>query len=366
MFESVQRKRDQQCKDQSEAANYWAPSWKQMLTPQPDEGAEQIQRQPDVYAGVAANPWVQYDLDAMLASVGSGTGDSMRRARQPMQRKMMVGAVGDKYEQEADRVAAQVVKQINAPQDKAERVQGEVIQKLEEELQMTPMVQRSEDGGGEASAELECAINRARGSGQPLAPDLQVQMGQVMGADLRGVRVHTDAQSDRGKLSRPGKATKSKSPYRGQSRRSDNIAQVSIPNQTRKIDKRYNDEKVENNPPKSRAQSDRSGRTIQLCKVGTTEHYDDGKHENDKQFLENHDMAKQVTKKIYAKHKQKDHSGKCVTYWPLKNGKTMVIVTYANLQRGYLNYDTAYITDDPKEPENNAIKYNPNKPLDDM
>lgn len=65
----------------------------------------------------------------------------------------------------------------------------------EEELQAKSILQ----GGiaaGEASTDLESAINSARGSGQPLDAGLQESMGRAMGADFSGVKVHTDAQSD--------------------------------------------------------------------------------------------------------------------------------------------------------------------------
>jgi hypothetical protein len=52
-------------------------------------------------------------------------------------------------------------------------------------------------GVGDASTDLESTITSARGSGQPLDPGLQRQMGQAMGADFRGVTVHTDATADR-------------------------------------------------------------------------------------------------------------------------------------------------------------------------
>ena len=68
----------------------------------------------------------------------------------------------------------------------------------EGEIQKKAMVQRREAiGGGEASAELSGEINRARGGGQPLDPGLQQSIGQAMGADFRGVRVHTDDRADR-------------------------------------------------------------------------------------------------------------------------------------------------------------------------
>lgn len=49
---------------------------------------------------------------------------------------------------------------------------------------------------GETSSKLESSINCMRSGGQPLDPKLHQPMGQLMGADFSGVRVHTDAQSD--------------------------------------------------------------------------------------------------------------------------------------------------------------------------
>jgi hypothetical protein len=174
----------------------------------------------------------------------------------PIQRQLTIGQPGDKYEQEADRVASQVVEQINAPAT-AQSTQGQSVQRQEEnqeELQTKPKItalqrqeenqealqtkpeitalqrqeenqeelqtkpeitapQRQEENqeelqakstlksgeaiaGGEASTDLNRAINSARGGGQPLDAGLQQSMGQAMGADFSGVKIHTDAQSD--------------------------------------------------------------------------------------------------------------------------------------------------------------------------
>ena len=138
---------------------------------------------------------------------------------QIVQPKLTIGRPNDKYEQEADRVAAQVVQQINRPAPMS-RLQGGMVQGKEEEegLRMKPMpkiseieampeegqflqkekVQRREAiGGGEASAELSGEINRARGGGQPLDAGLQQSMGRAMGADFSEVGVHTDERADR-------------------------------------------------------------------------------------------------------------------------------------------------------------------------
>jgi hypothetical protein len=94
--------------------------------------------------------------------------------------------VGDKYEQEADRVASQVVSQINNP-----------VQKKLQRLSESKVIRRKEAiAGGTASADLESSIQSARGSGQSLDANLQQSMGQAMGADFSGVKVHTDSQSD--------------------------------------------------------------------------------------------------------------------------------------------------------------------------
>ncbi|WP_204105697.1 MULTISPECIES: DUF4157 domain-containing protein [Spirulina sp. CCY15215] len=114
----------------------------------------------------------------------------------PVQAKLTIGEVGDKYEQEAEQVSKNVVEQINSPQTDPNNttVQRETEK---DELQMKPLLQRREAlGGGAASPELESSINQARGDGQPLEAGLQQQMGQAMGADFSGVKVHTDSQAD--------------------------------------------------------------------------------------------------------------------------------------------------------------------------
>lgn len=115
-----------------------------------------------------------------------------------LQAKLTIGEANNHYEQEADRVAAQVVDRINAPslQSPGEQQSVQRMGAEEEELQMMPIVQRVGAEGGSVTEDLEGEINAARGGGQSLAPELQMQMGQAMGADFSGVRVHTDGRSD--------------------------------------------------------------------------------------------------------------------------------------------------------------------------
>lgn len=119
-----------------------------------------------------------------------------------IQPKLTIGEPGDKYEQEADRVASQVVQTINAPTSEENNIRQSIqrVKDLEGVMYakgFQAAIQRKQAiADGEASQDLESAINRARGSGQPLDAGLQQSMGQAMGADFSGVRIHTDAQSD--------------------------------------------------------------------------------------------------------------------------------------------------------------------------
>lgn len=172
----------------------------------------------------------------------------------PLQAKLTIGEPNDKYEQEADRVAHDVVQRINAPNtasskdaedetsttNSAQQVQRQIAppamtggfdltskwlshpspppsafgqplqakltprespiqretQEEDDELQMKPLLQRKSVSSGDASNELESSINRARSGGQSLDAGLQQSMGQAMGADFSNVKVHTDSTAD--------------------------------------------------------------------------------------------------------------------------------------------------------------------------
>ena len=139
-----------------------------------------------------------------------------KMASMPIQAKLNIGEPNDKYEKEADATAAKVVQQINSsPQvsvQKQESMEDEELQMkpesseiqrqgtLEdevEEIQTKSLVQRRENlNGGEASEDLESSIQSAKGSGLSLEPKLKEKMGQAMGADFSGVKVHTDGRAD--------------------------------------------------------------------------------------------------------------------------------------------------------------------------
>ncbi|MEO0538309.1 MAG: DUF4157 domain-containing protein [Cyanobacteria bacterium P01_A01_bin.123] len=128
-----------------------------------------------------------------------------------VQAKLTVGPAGDKYEQEADRVAASVVDMIHSPvaETSVQRsLDGDGMppqawpqmriqrysQKDDVQTKLTPNQIGKE--GGAASEDVTSEIERAKGGGQKLDQGLQHRMGKAMGTDFSRVRIHTDATSD--------------------------------------------------------------------------------------------------------------------------------------------------------------------------
>jgi hypothetical protein len=114
----------------------------------------------------------------------------------PIQAKLTVGAANDKYEQEADRVAKNVVQRINSPTPESSPPDTVQRETAEEDLQTKSLLQRKGVMSEDASPNLESEINRAKGKGRSLDTGLQRSMGQAMGVDFSHVNVHTDARSD--------------------------------------------------------------------------------------------------------------------------------------------------------------------------
>src|SRR5262249_28609417 len=54
---------------------------------------------------------------------------------------------------------------------------------------------RQGEGEGEVTADVESAIERARGGGQGLDRGTRLQMESAFGVDFSGVRIHTGAES---------------------------------------------------------------------------------------------------------------------------------------------------------------------------
>jgi hypothetical protein len=122
-----------------------------------------------------------------VASLARGSGSTL-------QPKLVVTPPGDRYEQEADQVAASVVDQVAQPRQEV-RHQGP--QADEAQVKRKPVAQALEGASGMAMApELEAAVNQARGGGRSLPTSVRAPMEQAMGVNFGGVKVHTDTGAD--------------------------------------------------------------------------------------------------------------------------------------------------------------------------
>ncbi|NHN32398.1 eCIS core domain-containing protein [Paenibacillus agricola] len=106
----------------------------------------------------------------------------------PIQAKMTVGPVGDQYEQEADKMAGQVVQQLQMRQSGAIQREAEGGEMEEEELQMKPAagaIQREAEGGEMEEEELQ--MKPAAGAIQRMAggEEEELQMKPAAGAIQR-------------------------------------------------------------------------------------------------------------------------------------------------------------------------------------
>jgi hypothetical protein len=117
-----------------------------------------------------------------------------------IQPKLTLGTPGDMYEEEADRVARQVVDEIqsSAFREPNKLSPGERKPDCGEagRVQRQITVRSAGDAGGELSSEWEGELQRAKSGGQPLSQLVKEPMERAFGADFGGLRVHTGAQAD--------------------------------------------------------------------------------------------------------------------------------------------------------------------------
>jgi hypothetical protein len=154
---------------------------------------------------------VMQSLHGNRATASLVTGSSPALSH-PVQAKLTVTEAGDQYEQEADRVAEDVVSRMAQPVQREPQEEEELQMKRddavqrepqeEEELQMKrdDAVQRKDTGdmigGMTLTPDVEQSIARARAGGSALDAGIRGQMESHMGADFSGVRVHTGEEAD--------------------------------------------------------------------------------------------------------------------------------------------------------------------------
>jgi len=139
-----------------------------------------------------------------------------RHAGRWLQTKLKIGSPNDEYEQEADRVADQVMR-MPAPAFKGNAAPPAIQRKCakceEEEHSTEPAIQRkceecgheapirqvqsksSGPAGPQVNANLQSRIEQLRGGGEPLSAELRSYFEPRMGNDFSGVRVHTNPEA---------------------------------------------------------------------------------------------------------------------------------------------------------------------------
>jgi len=124
-----------------------------------------------------------------------------------VQAKMTVNKPGDKFEQEADRMAERVMR-MPQPEEKIQKKEDDKIQKKEEEKiqraeakeekiqkKEEEKLQRRGDGVPSVGASTQSAIQNKTTGGQPLSSDVKSFMEPRIGADFSNVRIHNDQES---------------------------------------------------------------------------------------------------------------------------------------------------------------------------
>lgn len=120
----------------------------------------------------------------------------------PVQAKLSVSQPNDPYEQEANRIADQVMR-MQTPESPetagglAERIDRKCAEceEEEEELQTKSIVQRSGNSDLQVDEALESRLSQSKGGGSPLPDEVRSFMEPRFGSDFSQVRVHTDSES---------------------------------------------------------------------------------------------------------------------------------------------------------------------------
>jgi len=191
----------------------WAPTF-DPPPPLPESPASQLK---GAFAPVSKNP-IQRQCAECAKEENEQKGEERKDLEETgIQTKLTVGAPGDTYEQEADRVASQVMS-MSAPPDSSASVQRQldtnhphhphqiwqraqsikpVVQRqIDPRVQMRQMIQRAHQmEGNQASGDLESHLNASKGGGSPLSENVRGFMEPRFGADFSGVRVHTGSEA---------------------------------------------------------------------------------------------------------------------------------------------------------------------------
>jgi peptidoglycan hydrolase-like protein with peptidoglycan-binding domain len=150
---------------------------------------------------------------ALLALQQTHGNRYVQRVVSGIQAKLVVGQPGDKYEQEADRVADEMMRmpepevQRQLEEEEEELLQTKplagwithLVQRQGEEEEEEEIFRTKEVPGQipEVTPDLESRITTMRSSGKPLPESIRTFFEPRFGYDFSQVRVHTDAEADR-------------------------------------------------------------------------------------------------------------------------------------------------------------------------
>lgn len=114
-----------------------------------------------------------------------------------IQPKLTVNAPGDRYEQEADRMAEQVIQMQDTGTASQVSGSGHIQRKCAacEAEEETLMRKSDASGGFAASPALASQLSASKGGGAALPESARQPMEQAFGSDFSSVRIHTDAQA---------------------------------------------------------------------------------------------------------------------------------------------------------------------------
>ena len=144
------------------------------------------------------------DISVLQRTVGNRTVVELLGREAPsaasetvVQAKLTVGPANDAYEQEADDIAAQVMRMSNTPPVKDPSAEKSEL----EQLQRTPVINRIQRrapvglAGGSVDRDLERSIHGAKTGGSSLSSGIRRRLEPKLNADLSRVKVHTGSKS---------------------------------------------------------------------------------------------------------------------------------------------------------------------------
>jgi hypothetical protein len=115
------------------------------------------------------------------------------------QAKLTVGAVHDPAEREADRVAAEVMRRLDAGEAGDPAVattDGGVARSIRRKASSAALDPNHGPEGGEVAADVAARIDGSRGGGTAMEDGVRRSMEGAFGADFSGVRIHTGGEAD--------------------------------------------------------------------------------------------------------------------------------------------------------------------------